>query len=143
MFSSNQKLEISGELNFGESLYQALKFGLERHGGYAGYSIGQRRLIFQIVKDKYYVGYIYHNMPVPEGWQEYQFDFSDFIVAQIIEQFLQKQEYQHEDAGDGSYNKGFLMKAVPEYICFGHDGEIKNPIHAILVFEPYTVFYSK
>lgn len=122
MFSSNQVLEISG--SFGQ-LQTALEFALKISG--------DSKCAYQITDDgRYRIGKVYDKPK--EGWSEYQFDFDTRIVSQIIIQFLSKQDIRCEDERDGGYNKGFIMKAISEYVDNGY---------GIVEFSPYTCFYSK
>lgn len=122
IFSSNQVLEISGA--FGQ-LQTALEFALKMSGNY--------KCVYQITEDgRYRIGKSYDKPK--EGWNEFQFDFDTGIVSQIIIQFLSKQDIHYEDEGDGGYNKGFIMKAISEYVDGGY---------GIVEFKPFVCFYSK
>lgn len=146
MFASNQVLEISGSFN---QLEAALRFALD----YSGESKNMReeeyqrgcRLTFQVTEDgRYCIGWFYKEKPgekLPDGWQEYPFRFSVLIVAKIIEQHLNQFDAER-DIWDGGYEKGFLMKAIPESMSEETAG-IKEPFYGIVSFAPYTCFYSK
>lgn len=122
MFSSNQVLEISG--SFGQ-LQTALEFALKMSEN--------SNCVYQITEDgRYRIGKFF--CKIKEGWNEFQFDFDTDIVSQIIIQFLSKQDIYYEDEGDGEYNKGFIMKAISEYVDDGY---------GIVEFKPFICFYSK
>ena len=141
MFSSNQVLEISGCLSHEGELENALKFGMI-FSGEIEYLTRQKdpaKLIYQIAGNKYCIGTCYSK--IPNGWEAYSFDFDVDIVSRIIIQFLNKFE-KLTDFWDGSYEKGFLMKCIPE--CLGDElNGIKEPFYGLLSFEPFTCFYSK
>lgn len=132
MLSSNQVLEISGEF---DQLEQVLRLVIKM------VNITRDRLAFQITKDgKYCIGW----GEKEHGWEKFQFDFDEHIVSEIIIQHLKKlPEVETEwDWYDGSTERGFLMKVIPETFADEENG-IKNPFCGIVSFEPFTVFYSK
>lgn len=131
MFSSNQKLEISGAMS---QLQSALRFALILSD-----SCG-KELAFQITKNgKYCIGWGINQ----EGWERFQFDFDVEIVAKIISQFLKKKadSFQHV-VFDGSTTTGFLMKNIPELFSEEYE-DIKNPFYGIVSFEPFINYYAK
>jgi len=135
MFSGNQEFKISGDFS---QLQSALNFVINY------YEIREKDLVFQITKDgKYCIGWKPDNCTI-KGWQDFQFDYDSEIVAKIIIQFLQKQKYKESpyEYFDGSIDKGFLMKNIPE--TFSDEYEcIQNPFYGIVSFESFTNFYSK
>ena len=136
MFSSNQILEISGSLSNRNELEEVLEFALK----YSGMNQGVSNLLYQITEDgKYCIGW--RADYVPKGWLEYPFKFDINIVSQIIRQHLESFPVQKVLCG-GSYEKGFIMKCIGEWMCSEKDG-IKNPFYGIIYFKPYTCFYSK
>ena len=143
MFSSNQILEISGRLDHGEELYNALEFALKASGNLRGFTHVTKvniKCVYQITNDgRYCIGRAY-NEP-KDGWNEFPFDFDLSIISQIIIKYLEKQEIER-DIWDGSYTKGFIMKAIPESLNLVDNGII-NPFYGIVEFNPYTCFYSK
>ena len=142
MFSSNQVLQVSGDL---DQLETALEFAL-KYSGEAKNMLQKEidrgcKLLYQITKDgKYCIGWGFEK--VPEGWLEYPFKFNIDIVSKIIRQHLEDGYQVEEDDMDGGYEKGFIMKCIKEYFGSEHD-EIKNPFYGIVYFEPFTCFYSK
>ena len=136
MFSSNQILEVSGSLFNRNELEEALEFALK----YSGVNRGGDKLLYQITEDgKYCIGWWADY--VPDGWLEYPFRFDINIVSQIIRQHLESFPIQRWLC-DGSYEKGFIMKCIDEWMGAEKD-EIKNPFYGIIYFKPYTCFYSK
>lgn len=140
MFSSNQILELSGELAFSDELEFALQFALK-------YSDHEKnmlqseidrgcKLVYQITEDgKYCIGWGFGE--VPSGWSEYPFRFNIEIVSKIIKQHLEIFPMENVQWG-GLNKKGFIMKCIS-----GDCDMIKNPHYGIVYFEPYTCFYAK
>lgn len=142
MFSSNQILEVSGCLSHSGELYNALEFALKASGNLSNFTRNDKpsKCVYQITEDgRYCIGWAYNG--VNDGWSEFQFDFDLSIISQIIIKYLEKQEITRGE-WDGSYNKGFVMRAIPEWLDSEHNG-IKNPFYGIVEFSPYTCFYSK
>ena len=147
MFSSNQVLEMSGDL---DQIKSALQFALD----YAGESKNMTeeeykrgcRLTYQISKDKkkYCIGWAFLDNEfdkLPRGWNEYPFRFSIDIVTPIIKQHLEQFSKETCDL-DGSFEKGFLMKVIPEGLPYDDDS-IEEEFYGIVSFEPFTCYYSK
>jgi hypothetical protein len=133
MFSSNQKLEISGTY---EQLKSALEFALKLDG------TDLEDLCYQITEDgKFCLGWWTTNGS-ERGWEKFQFDFDTDIVSKIIIQFLSKQKQKGYAGFDGSTEKGFVMSAIPETFSDFENG-IKNPFYGIVSFKAFTCFYSK
>ena len=143
MFSSNQILEISGCLSHSGELCNALEFALKVSDSWSSFNHITKadiRCVYQITPDgRQCIGKSYGK---PEdGWNEYPVDFDLSIISQIIIKHLEKQTIMY-DGGDGSYHKGFLMKAIDESFASEENG-IKNPFYGIVEFTPFTCFYSK
>lgn len=133
MFSSNQKLEISGTYN---QLKSALKFALKLEG------TDFDDLCYQTTEDgKFCIGRLSGN-GLASGWKRFQFDFDTEIVSKIIIQFLSKQKQKDMIGFDGSTEKGFVMRAIPETFSDYENG-IQNPFYGIVSFKAFTCFYSK
>ena len=133
MFSSNQKLEISGEY---DQLKSALEFAIKLDG------TDLDQLCYQITEDgKFCIGWFSGNV-LALGWRRFQFDFDTDIVSKIIIQFLSKQKQKDIPAFDGDKVKGFVMRVIPETFSDFENG-IKNPFNGIISFETFTCFYSK
>lgn len=144
MFSSNQILDVSGNLSHSNELESALEFALkysEHDKNLSQEEIDRGcKLVYQITEDgKYCIGWGFET--VPNGWFEYPFKFDIAIVSSIIRQHLESFPIE-KDIGDGSYSKGFIMKCIDESLASESDG-IKSPFYGIVYFKPYTCFYSK
>ena len=145
MFSSNHILTVTGCLNHSDDLYNALKFGL-KSSGELEYFIknNQFKCVYQIVNDKYCIG-LYNDMyKIPEGWNEFSFDFDLEIISKIISQHINKfpMPLIGEMGCDGSCEKGFVMYNIDHSFGSNESG-IKNRFHGIVSFEPYTCFFAK
>ena len=130
MFSSEQIFEVSGDM---DQLEKAIRFAIDMHG------IGKSGISYQITENgKYCLGW------GDEGeWKKYPFDFDVHIVSEIVKQFLEKQDCEDPYAwSDGSSEKGFLMKIIPEVFSDEKDG-IKQPFYGIVSIEPHMNFYAK
>ena len=142
MFSSNQILEVSGDLSHSNDLYIALEFALKFSGNIDSFirTDNPSKCIYQITEDgRYCIGWAYE--AIKDGSTEFQFDFDLSIISQIISKYLCKQELE-KDIWDGGYNKGFIMKVIPESMESEYEG-IRSPFYGIVEFSPYTCFYSK
>ena len=138
MFSTNQTLEVSGDLYLSGQLESALEFALK----YSGHDKNMLqseidrgcKLVYQITEDgKYCIGWGFED--VPSGWLEYPFKFDIAIVSSIIRQHLENFPAEH-GIWDGSYDKGFIMT--------GRDRDgVKSSFYCIVSFKPYTCFYAK
>lgn len=136
MFSSNQKLLISGTLDVSE-IKNALLFAITKASRSNSYC-------YQISPDKkkFCIGVNYDDTP-PEGWHDFSFDFDVDIVARIIKQHLEKQDVEYGSC-DGAYTNGFLMKVINDECNHNiNNNGIKNSYYGIVSFEPYTNFYAK
>lgn len=142
MFSSNQKLEISGCIKHPAELSTALECALKLSNHLDTFTRTNKpsKCVYQITEDgRYCIGWAYEK--IERGWNEYPFDFNLNIISQIIEQHLSKQPIEY-GTWDGTYDKGFIMSAIPESMG-DEDNGIKNPFFGIVEFRPYTCFYSK
>ena len=138
IFSSNQVLKYSGPLRDVEYLRNALEFALKTSGYLEVFTGKPGRCTYQILDDgRYCIGWD----EVSDIWKEYPFDFDLDIISRIIAQHLEKQEVKYDD-GDGSYEKGFLMRAISHSYYNEKDG-IKRPFYGIVEFSPYACYYSK
>ena len=130
MFSSDQIFEVSGSM---DQLEKAIKFAIDMRG------ISKSGISYQITKNgKYCLGW-----GDEEEWKKYPFDFDVHIVSEIVKQFLKKQDCEDPYSwSDGSSEKGFLMKIIPEVFSDEKDG-VKKPFYGIVSIEPYMNFYAK
>lgn len=134
MFSSNQELKISGNL---DTLFvqRALKFCVD----VAGYG-SPHTLVWQTLDTgEFYIGVQYKDETTPQGWNSFPVSDDLDIVALIIVKFLERQEFPRECGGDGSNTKGFLVEPV----TYGDEDRIKNWMRGIVKFSPFTCFYHK
>lgn len=143
MFSSNQILKISGCLEHSDDLYNALEFALKVTGDLTSFTHKTKadiKCVYQITEEgKFCIGKAYGK---PEkGWNEYPFEFDLNILVQIIAKHLLRQEIKYGGC-DGSYEKGFVMRAIERSFSDEKDG-IKSPFYGIVSFEPFTCFYAK
>lgn len=133
MFTSNQKLEISGNY---DQLKSALEFAIKLDG------TDFNDLCYQTTEDgKFCIGWLSGN-GLASGWKRFQFDFDTEIVSKIIIQFLSKQKQKDMIGFDGSTEKGFVMRVIPETFSDFENG-IQNPFYGIVSFKAFTCFYSK
>ena len=134
MFSSNQKLVISGDYS---QLKSALEFALKYDG------TDPNKLCFQTTEDgKYCLGWWDGKGKPFLGWEKFQFDFDIDIVSKVIIQFLSKQKHEEMPNLDGDTDEGFIMEAISETFSNFRNG-ITNPFYGIVSFKPFTCYYSK
>jgi len=135
MFSSNQELKISGNLDT-LSVERALKFCID----VAGYGSHAYTLIWQTLETgEFCIGVQYGDETAPQGWNSFLISDDLDIVALSIIKFLDRQEFPRECGGDGSNNKGFLVKQI----TYKDEGYIENWMRGIVKFSPFTCFYHK
>ena len=144
MFSTNQILEVSGNLSEKSSeLENALRFAIVQSGH--DFILREpeddrdRKLLYQITEDgKYCIGW---GIGKPKkGWLEYPFDFDIEIVGKIIRQHLVKFPME-VGSNDGIFENGFIMKCIKGGLSDEYEG-IKSPFYGIVYFKPYTCFYA-
>ena len=131
MFSSEQKFEVSGDIS---QLEATIKFAIEMYG------IGKSGICFQITEDgRFCLGW-----GDEEGWNKFPFDYDPHIIAEIVKQHLEKQEYDDSAYSyyDGCTENGFLMKVIPCTFENSWNG-IKEPFYGIVSIEPFVNFYGK
>ena len=145
MFSSNQKLEVSGPLEI-EYIQSVLDFVLRYSGQGSHISKEEKErgclMTFQTTETgSYCIGWGFKKLP--DGWEEYQFDFDVPIVSRIIKQHIEKCDCYNPFSGyDGTSKKGFIMRNIEGGYAADERG-IKNPFYGIVEFAPYTVYYAK
>ena len=130
MFSSDQVFEVSGDMS---QLEKTIRFAIDMHG------IGKSGISYQKTEDgKFCLGW-----GDEKGWSPFPFDFDPHIVAEIVKQHLEKQDCENPYAwADGSSDKGFLMKVIPETFADEYKG-IKGPFYGIVSIEPFMNYYGK
>lgn len=132
MFSSNQKLSISGKL---KDLQAALEFTLNKYSDRSPIANS-----FQITENGWYV----------LGWAKEKKDYTDYpfkataeILTTIITAWLKENACENDDPyWDGSEDDGFLLEVVEETFADEEDG-VKEPFYAIVKIKPYLCLYSK
>lgn len=136
MFSSNQILSVSGELDI-KYLKHCLSFALEL-GNY-DYQSTNSTCTWQITKDgQYCIGWA--SVQIPAGWNTYEFDFDiDKIAAIILKHMKSIDPYQADNCAACS---GFIMNIIPETLAEECDGVVK-PFYGLVSFKPYLCEYSK
>lgn len=141
MFSSNQVLEISGDLSHKGDLKQALEFALIKSGReeYFKRADNPAKLCYQKTDyGDFAIGYCWENqVSTTKDWIPFQFDYDLDITAKIISQHLEKQNVEAY-SGDGSNYKGYLMKAI-DYTTT----RVKDTFYGIVIFHPFNCYYDK
>ena len=135
MFSSNQVLSVSGELDI-KYIKHCLSFALQL----AGYDYNSPTSIctWQITEDgRYCIGWA--SGSIPNGWNSYPFDFDIDIISNIILEHLKNNDLYHDSCAECS---GFYMNVIPETLAEKEDGIIK-PFYGLVSFTPYLCVYSK
>ena len=151
MFCSNQKLEICGPLDEEYIKYVLQVFfklsGQDKHISKEEYE-RWCRIVYQISQNgNYCLGWGFEN--IPNGWQEYQFDFDYSIVSLVIKQFLEKKDksefldYNEYENLDGTVKKGFFAIVIQCTLDEEDVHGIENPFYGIVEFSPYAVYYAK
>jgi len=142
MFSSNQLLEVSGCIEHENELKNALEFALKASDDIERFTRNESpaRCVYQITPDgKYCIGHVFGE--IKDGWLEFPFDFDLDIISMIIQKHLNAQKIEY-GGYDGSYRKGFVMRAIETSFADIENG-IKNPFYGIVYFQPFTCFYAK
>jgi len=80
-----------------------------------------------------------------EGWEKFEFEHDLETLAQLICKHISELNYHDSewDMWDGSTSKGFKVDNIEETFSYENEENIKNPCYGIIVFSPYTNFYSK
>lgn len=142
MFSSNQTLEISGDLYHENDLRNAIEYTLKKSGWYECFMRENDRVKCAYQTTEYggfCLGRGSFRGKEEECWTDFQFDFDIDIIAKIVEQHLKKQDIPNEFyGGDGSTSKGFLIKQID----YQADG-VKNHHEGIIIIYPYCCYYAK
>lgn len=136
MFSSNQILEISGDLNHTDELKEAIEFALKKSDWHRCFTRKEKpaECVFQITdKGDFCIGW----GDAKNGWNAFQFDYDIDIISKIAEQHLRKQSVCGF-GGDGTDSHGFLMKAI------GYDtDEVRDNYRGIIIITSYNCYYAK
>jgi len=147
MFSSNQILSISGNIDKECYLKSALDFAVRyeyldeiEEGNYDFRVSNSLSTIYQITeKGKYCIGFSNATADAPEGWQKYSFKYDSDIISRIIIQYLKEFQIEYGE-GDG-YRKGFLMRTIESTKDYDDLHDINNYKFCLVYFTPYTIEY--
>ena len=147
MFSSNQRLEISGDTK--QELKQALAFAID----YSGRKTNYNDFVYQKVDNLFCIGTARTDNKEIGKWKRFDFDCNVDILTEIIWQFIQNQDfYNAEDAeyirfggADGSVDKGFIIRALDtEDACDRDlDETVDKMFYGIFYVQPFNSFYAK
>lgn len=122
MFSSNQVIKISGELN-PTAIANVLKFIKSAYN--------EKWNCFKIAEDGTFIlGNIYDLDK--EDWEKFQFEYDDQTLGMIICNHLRGLKYHDDgwDFFDGSTYEGFICEDI-------------EMTWATIQFKPFTTFYAK
>ena len=136
MFSSNQVLSVSGELDI-KYIKHCLSFVLQL----AGYDYNNSTSIctWQITEDgRYCIGWA--SGSIPNGWNAYDFAFDIDKISEIIYNHMSTVDpYKANNCATCS---GFVMNIIPETLAEQENGIVK-PFYGLISFMPYLCVYSK
>lgn len=136
MFSSNQLLSVSGELDI-KYIKHCLSFALQL----AGYDYNSQTSIctWQITDDgQYCIGWA--SGSIPNGWSPYDFEFDVDKISEII--YNHMSTVDPYKANNCAACSGFVMDVIPETLAEQENGIVK-PFYGIVYFRPYLCTYSK
>ena len=136
MFSSNQVFEVSCTK---DQLRSVLAFALNLA---SEERTNPRKLACQMTTDgKFAIGW-FHQEP-KSGWQILVSPTPSVdLLTEAAIQYLKDSPDHTMEFGDGSYEQGYLVKAIQETMASEWDG-IKNPFYGYVTIQAYKVFYSK
>jgi hypothetical protein len=136
MFSSNQVLSVSGELDI-QYIKYCLLFAL-RLANY-DYNSPKSTCVWQITEDgRYCIGWA--SVHIPKGWNAYDFEFDIDKISEIILKHMESVDpYQANNCAACS---GFVMDVIPETLAEEYNGIVK-PFYGLILFRPYLCEYSK
>ena len=140
-FHSNQKIEISGDLEYSEQIEAAFDFAMY----YSDTSLPD--ICYQIGEDGVFcIGWIPYDGIEP-GWHEFPDGFTKETVIRMITEHIcnylsnpdiwQKKVFLMEQSG--SCHEGFLMECM-DACSFKN---IESPTYGIVSFSPFVAFYHK
>lgn len=144
MFSSNQVLKISGNMN---QLEEAIDFVMKYSGEAECFTRSNKpaKCVYQTTDDgRYCIGWALGDEEILDGWHEYSFDYDPKIIAAIVKQWIEKSPKPiDENSGyDGSSHIGFMLQENYSSRWSEHK-HIKNVHRCIIVIEPFWCFYAK
>ncbi len=136
MFSSNQVLSVSGELDI-NYIKHCLSFALQLAN--YDYHSPKSTCTWQITEDgRYCIGWASGH--IPKGWNAYDFEFDLNKISEIIFEHMKSIDPYH--ANNCAACSGFIMEAIPETLAEEYHGIVK-PFYGLISFSPYLCAYSK
>lgn len=132
MFSSNQILEISGDLSHDGDLCAAIEFAIRKSEWFEPFTRLNKRIRPTFRIDEYSGYHIGWGKGDQDNWKEMDYDYDPDIIAAVVKQHLWQCDYHDTYCGDGKTSKGFLIKATDTPRDYG-----------IIVIYPYTCIYAK
>ena len=157
MYSSNQTLMLSGDLEDGD-----LKNAFELALRCSDTDIAAKKVIFQITKDgRICIGTVEKSDQIPAGWKKFSYGLTSYSIptntstdwhsylyelrvdkiCESIKLHLEKFKIEKGNA-EGRYVPGFLMEAIKNCMDSEYNG-INNPYYGIVSFAPFTCFYAQ
>ena len=136
MFSSNQVLSVSGELDI-KYIKHCLVFALQLAN--YDYHSPKSTCTWQITDDgRYCIGWA--SGQIPKGWNAYDFEFDIDKISEIILKHMKSVDpYRADNCAACS---GFVMDIIPETLAEEYNGIVK-PFYGLVSFRPYLCEYSK
>ena len=144
MFSSNQVLEISGDMR---QLEAAVEFAMRYSGQNECFTRREKpaKCVYQVSDDgRYCIGWALRDEELPDGWSEYPFDYDPKIIGAVVQQWIEKEPRPFdENAGwDGSHHIGFLLQESGGS-RWKEQEQIKNGWRCIITIRPFWCLYAK
>ena len=136
MFSSNQVLSVSGELDI-KYIKHCLSFAFQLAN--YDYHSPKSTCTWQITEDgRYCIGWA--SGSIPNGWNAYAFGFDIDKISEII--FNHMRAVDPYKANNCAACSGFVMDVIPETLAEVENGIVK-PFYGLVSFTPYLCVYSK
>lgn len=144
MFSSNQVLEISGDMR---QLEAAIEFAMRYSDQNECFMRREKpaKCVYQISDDgRYCIGWALHDEVPPDGWSEYPFDYDPKIIGPVVRQWIEKAPRPFDENAelDGSHHIGFLLQESGGS-RWAEQERIKNGWRCIITIRPFWCFYAK
>lgn len=144
MFSSNQQLVISGDI---DQLKKSLKFALKHSGWYENFKDDLQPTV-QITDGHFCIGWGSPDEDEPmlisdtyssknKGWGMLPFAFNYKALYNMVKQWLSEQDIE-KSSYEGSNTKGFIIKAIE---C--REEDIQDPEYGIISIAPFNCFYGQ
>lgn len=144
MFSSNQVLEISGDMC---QLESAIEFSMKYSGEAECFSRHNKpsKCVYQTTDDgRYCIGWTLCDETPPDGWSEYPFSYDPKIISAIVRQWLENapKPFDENAKWDGAHCIGFLLQESGGN-RWKEQEAIKNGHRCIITLRPFWCFYAK